>query len=442
MTLNRRFVLGAGLGLGTASVVVRAANAAEFATGLSPDENRDQTALLQSAIDAAAENDAPLILPPGKFVVSDLRLRQGTRLIGAAGATTIAFAGGPAFVTADKADGLRLEGIAFDARYKPIDASRGDGAVTITRSKNIELVDLHIAECASIGLSLIECSGRVTTSSITDVLDAAIKSLDSLGLDISANRIDNCGNNGILVWRSSAGEDGSVITANRISRIRNSAGGTGEYGNGVNVFRAGGVIVSNNRITDCTFTAVRGNAASNIQIIANSCERLGEVALYSEFGFEGALIANNIVDGAAAGISVTNFNDGGRLAVIQGNLIRNLFRREHEREDKRGEGIGVEADAVVTGNTIENAPTVGIQIGWGSFMRDITATGNVIRKCRVGITVTSASDAGTCLIANNLISAAAEGAIRQSHFGTLIGPDLAKEPSPEARIQLSGNLAV
>ena len=65
-------------------------------------------------------------------------------------------------------------------------------------------------------------------------------------------------------------------------------------------------------------------------MIANSCARLGEVALYAEFGFEGALIANNLVDTAATGISVTNFNDGGRLAVVQGNLVRNLFRREDE----------------------------------------------------------------------------------------------------------------
>jgi putative cofactor-binding repeat protein len=63
------------------------------------------------------------------------------------------------------------------------------------------------------------------------------------------------------------------------------------------------------------------------------------VALYAEFGFEGALIASNLVDTAATGISVTNFNEGGRLAVVQGNLIRHLFRREQEPEDKRGHGI-------------------------------------------------------------------------------------------------------
>ena len=51
---------------------------------------------------------------------------------------------------------------------------------------------------------------------------------------------------------------------------------------------------------------------------------VGEVAIYSEFGFEGAVIANNTVDGAALGIVACNFNEGGRLAVVQGNLIRNL----------------------------------------------------------------------------------------------------------------------
>lgn len=138
---------------------------------------------------------------------------------------------------------------------------------------------------------------------------------------------------------------------------------------------------------------------------------------------------------------MTNFNEGGRLAVVQGNLIRNLFRREQESQDKRGEGIGVEADAVVAGNTIENAPTVGIQIGWGPYMRDVAATGNVIRNARVGISITGAKAAGRCLIANNLISAAKEGAIREMQFGEMTGPDLIGETGPSDRIQLSGNLA-
>jgi putative cofactor-binding repeat protein len=59
------------------------------------------------------------------------------------------------------------------------------------------------------------------------------------------------------------------------------------------------------------------------------------------------VIANNLVDKAAMGISVTNFKQGGRLEVVQGNLVRNLFFRKDV--DSRGIGIAVEADSVVRG---------------------------------------------------------------------------------------------
>src|SRR4029077_4861517 len=153
----------------------------------------------------------------------------------------------------------------------------------------------------------------------------AIFSIDARGLKISGNTIRGPGNGGILVWRSAPGDDGTLIVDNRIEGVTNKAGGSGQYGNAINVFRADDVIVRGNRIRNAAFSAVRGNAASNLQIVDNTCTGLGEVALYAEFAFQGAVIANNIVDGAAMGVSVTNFNDGGRLAVVQGNLIRNLF---------------------------------------------------------------------------------------------------------------------
>jgi len=416
--------------------------AKQIAPDLVPNDIKDQTAVLQAAIDAGARTDTPILLPPGTFIVSGLRLRAGTRLIGSTRTTILAYGGGETFVTADNADGLVIEGVAFDCAYRAFDRARADGAMTLSHSKDLHLTDIEIRNSVGTGLSLFACGGRINDVTITGALDAGLKSLDALGLDIKGNTVLDCGNNGILVWRSTPGEDGSIISGNRISKIRNASGGTGEYGNGINVFRAGSVLVTGNRISDCAYTAVRGNSASNIQIIANSCERLGEVALYAEFGFQGAVIANNIVDTAATGISVTNFQEGGRLAVIQGNLIRNLFRREQEPQDKRGEGIGVEADAVVSGNTIENAPTVGIQIGWGQYMRDVAATGNVIRHARVGISVTGASDAGKCLIANNLISNAKDGAIREMEFGKMTGPDLIDRQGANSRLQLSGNLAV
>ncbi|MDA4832713.1 hypothetical protein NY536_14785, partial [Enterobacter hormaechei] len=94
-----------------------------------------------------------------------------------------------------------------------------------------------------------------------------------------------------------------------------------------------------------------------MQIIGNNCTGSGEMALYSEFAFEGAVIANNIVDGAASGISMVNFDGGGRMGTCSGNVVRNLTAIGPYPADAPGFGIGisVEADIAVTGNVIENA---------------------------------------------------------------------------------------
>src|SRR5262249_48603237 len=148
-------------------------------------------------------------------------------------------------------------------------------------------------------IQLLACEGELTDNRITNAADAAIHSDDAGGLIIARNWVTGAGNNGILVWRSEMGDDGTIVSDNRIEGVANHAGGSGQYGNAINVFRAGNVIVKANRIRDCAFSAVRGNAASNIHIEGNAIGDAREVALYSEFGFEGAIIANNSVDGAA-----------------------------------------------------------------------------------------------------------------------------------------------
>jgi uncharacterized secreted repeat protein (TIGR03808 family) len=198
MTFDRRSILGAGLGLGAAATTARATekrspatltamNATDVSLGLAPDDGRDQTAALQAAVDAAAEKDVPLALPRGTYIVSDLRLRPGTRLIGTARATTLAYGGGAAFITADKADAMVIDGIVFDGAYKSFDTARGDGAVTFSRTKDIRLVDVDIRNSIGIGLSLVECSGRINGITISGALDAGLKSLDAFGLDITGN---------------------------------------------------------------------------------------------------------------------------------------------------------------------------------------------------------------------------------------------------------------
>ncbi|MEZ5855791.1 MAG: TIGR03808 family TAT-translocated repetitive protein [Hyphomicrobiaceae bacterium] len=453
--LNRRGLLGALLAAGAAMPAATASSPAHAAPRrgsgnhppavhpqLSAGPAGDHTASFQRAIDQAALAGATLTLPAGHFRVSALKLRPGTRISGAGTRTVLALAGTGPLLVGDGAHGLAMERVALDAAGQ--DQSRGDhaGLVEIADSRDIALQHVTINAGLNNGIVLQRCQGRIAACAISGAGLAALFSRDGRGIQIENNRISDCANNGILVWRTTPGEDATRVSGNHIERIAARAGGSGQNGNGVNVFRAAGVMVANNRITDCAYSAVRANAASNVQIIANSASRIGEVALYAEFAFEGAVIAQNIVDGAAAGISVTNFNVGGRLAVIQGNLIRNLVRREHEPVDKRGEGIAVEADASVTGNTIEGAPTAGIVIGWGPHMRDVAATGNVIRKAGVGILVTADPGAGAALIANNLISGASRGGVRLMAHGQPIGDELAGLAVSKGRIAVSGNVSV
>jgi uncharacterized secreted repeat protein (TIGR03808 family) len=449
MIPSRRSLLTGALGAAAATATVAVANAgprkaaSEAVAGthaLLPETGSDDTARLQAEIDRAAADGRPVLLPPGTFRTGTLTLSPGTALIGTHRLTTLEFTGGAALLSANSATGLRIENLVLDGASRALDADEDAALIRFTDCANLKISNVTVRRALANGITLTRCSGRIADCTITHALLAAIRSLDAAGLDIAHNEIADCRNNGIQVWRSVPGEDGTLVSANRIARIESKGGGTGQNGNGVNVFRAANVIVSGNRITDCAYSAVRGNAASNIQIIANNAQRIGEVALYAEFGFEGAIIANNLVDGAATGISVTNFNEGGRLAVVEGNLIRNLHRREHEPVDKRGEGISIEADTLVSGNVIESAPTCGIMVGWGRYMRNVLVTQNLIRDTATGILISSDAEAGACLISSNMIAGAKNGAIRAMTNGQPEGPDLATAPEPGARISVSANL--
>lgn len=452
--IDRRTVVLAGLGASALAAAAgprpaEAAGPAEqaftpvTAFGVRPDASDDQTSALQKAIDNAATKRTPLFLPAGSYRVTRLELKQDTHISGVHGRSILIHEGKGPFLTAPVADNLRLTGLVLNGGRRPLGPP--DKARALLVSEDCQSLDISSCEftaSSADGLWLRRCAGSVKDCVFTDIAGTGLHSVDAKGLDISHNHVAGCGDNGIQVWRSSPGEDGTIVVHNRVERIRADSGGSGQNGNGIVVFRAGSVLVEGNRINDCLFSAIRANAASNVQMIANSCSRLGEVALYVEFGFEGAVVANNIVDHAAAGISITNFlNHGGRLAIAQGNLIRNLAERG-TGEDKRGFGIAVEADGVVSGNVIENAPGIGIVIGWGAALRDVTATGNILRDTRIGIGVSVTRDAGYAFVTNNLISGAKDGAIRAMDHDRALGPDLTKASAESYRnIAVFGNVA-
>ncbi len=437
MDFNRRHLLGASAGavgaLGLSPDAARAAPLASFGRdathyGVRPGSPDDQTRPLQRAIDEAARAQAPLVLPPGAYRTGLLNLQSGTQLIGVRGATKLVFAGGPSLLLGEGTGHIGLTGITLDGGDIALPARRG--LIHVLGGHDLRIHECEISNSGGAGIWIEQVSGEISGNVFARIASTAVVSFDARGLIVSLNAISDTNDNGIEILRTQIGDDGTLVADNRIENIKAGPGGSGQYGNAINAFRAGNVIVRGNRIRNCDYSAVRGNSASNIQISGNSVTDVREVALYSEFSFEGAVIANNTVDGAAFGVSVCNFNEGGRIAVVQGNIIRNLLPKRPigtAPDDDAGIGIYVEADASVTGNVVENAPAFGIVAGWGQYLRDVTITGNVIRNASAGIGVSVISGAGTALINNNMIADTKRGAIVGLDHARILTPDLAED---------------
>jgi uncharacterized secreted repeat protein (TIGR03808 family) len=399
--------------------------------GVRPNCSDDQTGMLQRAIDESARAQMPLALPPGLYRTGMLRLPNGAQIIGVRGATRLVFNGGASLISSEGANDISLANLVLDGAGLPLPARHG--LVHCLTGRGLRITDCEITASGGNGIWLENVAGDISGNIITKTATTAITSFDARGLAVTRNTILDTNDNGIEILRTAIGDDGTLVADNHIEDIKAGPGGSGQYGNAINAFRAGNVIVRGNQIRNCDYSAVRGNSASNIQIIGNSVSDVREVALYSEFAFEGAVIVNNIVDGAALGVSVCNFNEGGRLAVVQGNIIRNLLPKRPAGtapDDDGGIGIYVEADTTVSGNVIENAPACGIVAGWGKYLRDVAITGNVIRNAFVGVGVSVTAGAGTALVSENMISATPRGAVVGLDHVRPITADLSSDGAP------------
>lgn len=396
--------------------------------GVRANSSDDQTRALQRAINESASAQMPLALPPGIYRTGALKLPNGAQLIGVRGATIFQFTGGSSLIGSEGASGIALTGLTLDGTGIKLAERRG--LVHFQNGLDVRIQDCNIVGSGGYGIWFESIAGEVSGNTIRKTANTAFTSFDALGLLVAQNTIQDASDNGIEILRNTMGDDGTIVINNRIEDIKAGPGGSGQHGNAINAFRAANVIVSGNRIRNCDYSAVRGNSASNIQITGNSVSNVREVALYSEFAFEGAVIANNTVDVCAVGVSVANFNEGGRMVTVHGNVIRNILPKRPigtAPDDDAGIGIVVEADAAVTGNVIENAPSFGIMAGWGKYLRDVTITGNVVRNAFVGIGVSVVPGAGTALVSNNLISGSRGSAIVGLDHAKTVTSDLGSE---------------
>ncbi|TPJ77831.1 TIGR03808 family TAT-translocated repetitive protein [Mesorhizobium sp. B2-6-2] len=438
--LNRRTLLARTAGFAVAGIVAGKASAKSLpgiemaamrgsinATeiGVQPGAVDDQSKAFAKMLTEASDRDQPIFLPPGSYLVSNLKLPARVRLSGVPGATRIIYGGNGHLMMAEQAEHIELSGLVLDGANRWL-ADYAQGLLDLRRVAHLVIDNCQVTGSGKNGLALEHAVGRVGRSDISGAADAGIYSVEAGGLEISGNTVSDCANGGILVHRWQAAEDGTIVSGNRVQRIGARSGGTGQNGNGINAFRAGNVIISGNVVSDCAFTAVRANSSSNLQITGNTCSRSGETGIYSEFSFEGAIISNNLVDGAANGISIVNFNEGGRMAVCSNNIVRNLSITGPYTADPPGFGVGIsaEADTTVSGNVVENAPLYGMQLGWGPYLRNVVATGNIIRKAGTGIVVSVVEGSGSAVISDNVIDSAKNGAIIGQRWADPVTGDL------------------
>jgi uncharacterized secreted repeat protein (TIGR03808 family) len=455
MVLSRRSVLAMGL-FGTASAVLPASAQSRGATagplghlgldasqlGLRPGATEDQSRQFLAALKQVAARGVPLLLQPGRYRIGGIVLPENARIIGLPGETHLVTANGQPLLVGRNIGRAELSGLSFNGLDIP--SVQRSGLLTAENVGELAISGCDFANAGSVGLTLDRCGGRVTASRFRDMRDAALFAIDSKGLAIEQNRVEDCGNNGIQIWRSQPGDDGSIVRGNHVARIRTDGGGSGQNGNGISVFRAGGVIIEGNQLRDCALSFIRNNSGSGVQILGNQGRRCGEVALYSEFAFEGAIIANNHVEDCASGASMTNLDQGGRIAVCANNIIRRAMRRAvpYGKDPVGGYGIHVEAEAAVTGNVIEDASDIGIALGWSWGMRNLAATGNVIRKTGIGVSVSLVPKERNALVANNVIAEARDGAVIGTEYGKPVTGDLTKAPDAKASGVFVANNAV
>jgi uncharacterized secreted repeat protein (TIGR03808 family) len=445
MTLDRRSVLM----LGAAALLPLPASAHEAQQhgldvaqlGVRPGSHDDQSKALQRAIDQAAQKKLPLWIPPGVYRAGGLKLPAGVQITGARGATRLQLATSTPLFHAPSAENVTLNGLVMDGGK--IGLPENGALLEFNGGRDLHVNDCELINAGGNGILCRMSQGQITNTTVTESNDTAIFSIDGINMLIAGNTIRNSGNGGIRVWQSNKNTDGAIVVDNLIENTSANAGGSGQNGNAINVYRAANVIVRGNRINKTAFSAVRGNTASQLQIVGNNCTDIGEVALYSEFEFENAVISGNSVDGAALGIAVTNFKEGGRLATVQGNVLRNITRQRPagtDPNDGYGIGIGVEADTAVTGNVIENASRIGITVGNGPYLRDVTVTGNIVRGTPTGIAVSIAKGAGAAVISHNLITGARRGAIVGTEWQKVVTTDLALvAPGAYPQLTITGN---
>lgn len=378
-------------------------------------------------------------LPPGVTTTRGLTLAPGTRLLADRAGSTLRLVGEGPLLRVEGADVIEIEGVAFDGAR----AGREGGLIEARDVGALTMEGCVLRNAGRDAIRLERCGGKIARTTIRGAGRGGVFSLDSRGLTLQSLHVEDIGDNAIQIWTSTPRHDGAQILDCRIHKVANRSGGNGQNGNGISIFRAGGVTAKGNRISNCAFSALRNNGGRDVSFLDNACVASGETAIFAEFAYRDVTIRNNLIDGGSAGVQMTNFADaGGRGGVCADNVIRNIQRYFDPKAEEWGSetGIKVEAETLVTRNRIEGAPWVGVLVGWGPSLKDVRVEDNIIRDAPIGVGVSVAPGAGRARIARNRIENAKDGAVVAMRWMKAASGDLTKETNGFSTITLEANV--
>src|SRR5271170_4980941 len=213
LKLHRRGMIGGALGFLAAGLGPIARGRGEGSTSVA-----NATVALRSAIADATRAGRPYALPAGTIPASNLHLPDGVRLIGVPGSTRLVLAGEGPLLSADRAARIELSGLVLDGADRSLGGDRG--LIDFSNVGEAAIFDCAIERSGGFGLRLRAYGGRIERNAVRDIAAGGIFTTGATGLVIDDNLIERCGENGIQVWRSVRGDDGTRGSSNRISDIK------------------------------------------------------------------------------------------------------------------------------------------------------------------------------------------------------------------------------
>lgn len=396
---------------------------------------------LQTVFDYARNQGRPLFFQPGTYdsgTVTVLPSNGGGKPLqvrALPGSVVLRFNGVNIFLKIEGQLYVQFDGVTFDGQGRALTDyvfERPAFIAVASNANGVRFDNCRILNSPGIGAYVASGAEAIFRFSTFENHSVGIWSEDAK-ISVLSSTISSMSNNGIAIWRSTITGDSSTISGNLINGIETAAGGTGQNGNGVSVFRAIGVTVTDNKIFNTKYSAVRCNGGGLFNISNNNIFNTREVAIFIEapgpgIDLTGCIVSSNNLNTVGNGINVANsgqFSDGiSRSVIIEGNRISNAVDNPipdpgYYPPSTVGNGIVVEQDCVVSGNLIDGASRVGIQAGINTAAHGLVVTGNLVRSTPIGIGVSNeaVSNSGrSIVVSGNIVNGASLGGIVPTVF--------------------------